>query len=34
MQEEFGSRTILFDNVIRAKYNRTVFPAGMLLLEG
>ena len=33
MQEEFGSRTILFDNVIRAKYNRTVFPAGMLLLE-
>ena len=33
VQEEFGSRTILFDNVIREKYNRTVFPAGMLLLE-
>ncbi len=33
MQEEFGSRTILFDNIILAKYNRTVFPAGMLLLE-
>ena len=33
MQEAFGSRTILFDNVIREKYNRTVFPAGMLLLE-
>jgi len=33
MQETFGSRTILFDNVIREKYNRTVFPAGTLLLE-
>ena len=33
VQEELGSRTILFDNVIREKYNRTVFPAGMLLLE-
>ena len=33
VQEEFGSRTILFDNIIREKYNRTVFPAGMLLFE-
>ena len=33
VQEHFGSRTVLFDNVIREKYNRTVFPAGMLLLE-
>ena len=33
VQEEFGTRTILFDNVIREKYNRTVFPAGMRLLE-
>ena len=34
MQEELGTRTVLFDNVIREKYNRTVFPAGMLLFEG
>ena len=34
VQEEFGTRTILFDNIIREKYNRTVFPAGMLLFEG
>ena len=34
VQEEFGTRTILFDNIIREKFNRTVFPAGMLLLEG
>ena len=33
VQEDFGSRTILFDNIIREKFNRTVFPAGMLLLE-
>lgn len=33
IQEDFGTRTILFDNIIREKYNRTVFPAGMLLLE-
>ena len=33
VQEHFGTRTILFDNIIREKYNRTVFPAGMLLLE-
>ena len=32
-QEEFGTRTILFDNVIREKFNRTVFPVGMTLLE-
>ena len=34
VQEEFGTRTILFDNIIREKFNRTVFPAGMLLFEG
>ena len=33
VQEELGTRTILFDNIIREKYNRTVFPAGMLLFE-
>ena len=33
VQETLGTRTVLFDNVIREKYNRTVFPAGMLLLE-
>ena len=33
-QELLGTRTILFDNIIREKFNRTVFPAGMLLLEG
>lgn len=33
VQEAYGSRTILFDNIIREKYNRTVFPAGMVLLE-
>ena len=33
VQEQFGTRTILFDNIIREKYNRTVFPAGMQLLE-
>ena len=34
VQEELGTRTILFDNVIREKFNRTVFPVGMTLLEG
>ena len=34
VQEEFGTRTILFDNIIREKFNRTVFPAGMILFEG
>ena len=33
VQEEVGTRTILFDNVIREKFNRTVFPVGMTLLE-
>ena len=34
VQEELGTRTIRFDNVIREKFNRTVFPVGMTLLEG
>ena len=34
VQEELGTRTILFDNIIREKFNRTVFPVGMQLLEG
>ena len=34
VQEEMGTRTILFDNIIREKFNRTVFPAGMVLFEG
>ena len=33
VQKDFGTRTILFDNIIREKFNRTVFPAGMLLME-
>jgi len=33
VQKELGTRTILFDNIIREKFNRTVFPVGMLLLE-
>ncbi len=33
VQEEFGTRTIIFDNIIREKFNRVVFPAGMLLFE-
>ena len=33
LQEEMGTRTILFDNIIREKFNRTVFPVGMTLLE-
>ena len=32
-QEDFGTRTILFDNIIREKFNRTVFPLGNVLLE-
>ena len=34
VQEELGTRTILFDNIIREKFNRTVFPVGMTLFEG
>ena len=33
VQEEFGSRTIIFDNIIREKFNRTVFPVGKTLLN-
>ena len=33
IQAEKGSRTIVFSNVIREKFNRTVFPVGQLLLE-
>jgi len=33
LQQEMGTRTILFDNIIREKFNRTVFPVGMTLLE-
>ena len=33
LQEEIGTRTILFDKIIREKFNRTLFPAGMLLFE-
>ena len=33
IQEELGTRTIIFDNIIREKFNRTVFPVGKLLLE-
>lgn len=29
-----GNRAIIFDNIIKEKFNRTVFPAGMLLFEG
>lgn len=32
-QREVGTRTIIFDNIIREKFNRTVFPVGMKLLE-
>lgn len=34
LQKEVGTRTILFDNIIREKFNRTVFPVGSTLLEG
>ena len=33
VQEELGSRTIIFDNIIREKFNRTVHPVGNALLE-
>ena len=33
VQEELGTRTIIFDNIIREKFNRTVHPVGSLLLE-
>lgn len=33
IQAELGTRTIIFDNIIREKFNRTVHPVGSLLLE-
>ena len=33
VQEEVGTRTILFDNVIHEKFNRAVYPVGMTLFE-
>ena len=33
VQSAVGTRTILFDNVIREKYNRAVYPVGMTLFE-
>ena len=33
IQEELGTRTIIFDNIIREKFNRTVHPVGNALLE-
>ena len=33
VQEQLGTRTILFDNIIHEKFNRTVFPVGMTLFE-
>ncbi len=33
IQEELGTRTIIFDNIIREKFNRTVHPVGTALLE-
>ena len=33
IQEELGTRTIIFDNIIREKFNRTVHPVGSALLE-
>lgn len=33
IQEELGTRTIIFDNIIREKFNRTVHPVGDALLE-
>ena len=32
-QEELGTRTIIFDNIIREKFNHTVHPVGRALLE-
>ena len=33
VQEELGTRSIIFDNIIREKFNRTVHPVGRALLE-
>ena len=33
VQEELGTRSIIFDNIIREKFDRTVYPVGKLLLE-
>ena len=33
VQKELGTRTIIFDNIIREKFNLTVFPVGKTLLE-
>ncbi len=33
VQAELGSRTIIFDNIIREKFNSTVHPVGSALLE-
>ena len=33
IQEQLGTRTIIFDNIIREKFNRTVHPVGNALLE-
>ena len=33
IQKELGTRTIIFDNIIREKFNHTVFPVGKALLE-
>ncbi len=33
VQKELGTRTIIFDNIIREKFNRTVHPVGNALLE-
>ena len=32
-QEELGTRSIIFDNIIREKFNLTVYPVGQSLLE-
>ena len=33
VQKELGTRTIVFDNIIREKFNHTVFPVSKCLLE-
>ena len=33
VQQELGTRTIIFDNIIRETFNRTVYPVGQALLE-
>ena len=33
VQEELGTRSIIFDNIIRETFNRTVYPVGQSLLE-